>query len=235
VLRWDGEFTESLSLSEECLAICDDLGSLARLSAIHRNVGDTKAYLGQHEEARVHLQRGLALAGEVHSRSGLGAALFSLGQLALAEEECTEAERWLQKSVALFQESGARSEVGRPLALLAGAARGLGQLPAARKNLCEALHISAEIRRVYTPVYALPVAALLLADLGETERAIDIYALASRHGFVANSRLWEDIAGRRLSALAATLPPDVVAAAQERGRTRDLWTTVEELLTELEG
>jgi len=35
------------------------------------------------------------------------------------------------------------------------------------------------------------------------------------------------------SAWAATLPPEVVAAAQERGRTRDLDATVEELLVEL--
>ena len=29
------------------------------------------------------------------------------------------------------------------------------------------------------------------------------------------------------------LPPDVVAAAQQRGRARDLWATAEELLEEL--
>jgi hypothetical protein len=33
---------------------------------------------------------------------------------------------------------------------------------------------------------------------------------------------------------AAALPPDAVAAAQERGRVRDLWATAAELLTELE-
>jgi hypothetical protein len=30
--------------------------------------------------------------------------------------------------------------------------------------------------------------------------------------------------------VAAALPPEVVAAAQERGRARDLWTTAQELL-----
>jgi hypothetical protein len=76
--------------------------------------------------------------------------------------------------------------------------------------------------------------ALLLADLGKGERAVEIYALASRYGFVANSHLWEDIAGHEIAALAATLPQEVVAAAQERGRARDLDTTVQELLVELE-
>jgi hypothetical protein len=102
-------------------------------------------------------------------------------------------------------------------------------------RLCEALQASVDIGDVLTPMQALPAVALLLVDLGQVERAIEIYALASRYGYVANSRLWEDIAGRQIAAVAATLPPDVVAAARERGRARDLCTTAEELLTELEG
>ena len=73
------------------------------------------------------------------------------------------------------------------------------------------------------------------ADQGEKERAVEPYALASRYPFVANLRWFEDIAGRHIAAVAATLPPDVVAAAQERGRARDLEATVVELLVELEG
>jgi hypothetical protein len=38
-----------------------------------------------------------------------------------------------------------------------------------------------------------------------------------------------------LEAVAATLPTDVVTAAQKRGHERDIWVTVEELLTELAG
>jgi len=51
---------------------------------------------------------------------------------------------------------------------------------------------------------------------------------------VANSRWFEDVAGREIAAAAEALPPEVVAAAQERGRARDLWATVEELLDELQ-
>jgi hypothetical protein len=48
--------------------------------------------------------------------------------------------------------------------------------------------------------------------------------------FVANSHWFEDVAGRHV---AAVLPPDVVAAAQERGWARDLDATLAELLIEL--
>jgi hypothetical protein len=73
-----------------------------------------------------------------------------------------------------------------------------------------------------------------MADRGEKERAVELYGLASRYEFVANSRWFEDVAGRRIAAFAATLPPEVVAAAQKRGRARDLDATAKELLAELE-
>ena len=81
---------------------------------------------------------------------------------------------------------------------------------------------------------AVPAAALLLIDRDETERGIEIYALASRHPFAANSRWFEDVAGVHIAAAAASLPPVTVAAARERGRALDLWATVAQLLAEME-
>ena len=60
-----------------------------------------------------------------------------------------------------------------------------------------------------------------------------MYALASCHPFVANSQWFADVAGKHIAAVAATLPPDTVAAAQERGRAQDLEAVVAELLIEL--
>ena len=77
--------------------------------------------------------------------------------------------------------------------------------------------------------------ALLLADLGKVEQTVEIGALVSSFPVVANSRLWRDIAGRHIAAAASTLSPEVVATAEERGRTRDVWATAEELLAEWEG
>jgi hypothetical protein len=74
---------------------------------------------------------------------------------------------------------------------------------------------------------------LLLADRGQAERAVELYALASRYPIVANSRWFEDVAGRHLAAVAAALPAEVCQAAQARGWARDLWATARELLAEL--
>jgi hypothetical protein len=77
--------------------------------------------------------------------------------------------------------------------------------------------------------------ALLFIDRGELERAAELYALASRYPSVANAQWFEDVAGQHIAAAAETLPPEIVTAAQERGRARDLQATVQELRRELSG
>jgi hypothetical protein len=57
--------------------------------------------------------------------------------------------------------------------------------------------------------------------------SLGIRRTASRYPYVANSRWFEDVASKHIAA-AATLPPDAVSAAQERGRARDLWETAQE-------
>ena len=58
--------------------------------------------------------------------------------------------------------------------------------------------------------------------------------LVRRSPFVANSKWFEDAAGRELESLATILPPEVAAAARERGQRLELWPVAEALLNELE-
>ena len=52
---------------------------------------------------------------------------------------------------------------------------------------------------------------------------------------VEKSCWFEDVYGQELMAVAANLPSEELAAAQERGRARELAGTVAELLAKLEG
>jgi tetratricopeptide (TPR) repeat protein len=176
---------------------------------------------------------GLTLSREIGYQRGIGYACWLLGGVALAGEAYVEAQELLLESVAVYQEIEQRSELSSALADLGGVARGLFQLPQAQQHLYEALQTAAEIGFFMPLMYALPAIALLLADQDEKERAVELYALASRYPFVANSCWFEDVAGRHIAAVAATLPPDVAAAAQARGQARDLEATVAELLAEL--
>jgi tetratricopeptide (TPR) repeat protein len=225
-----GRFPEALSILEESQALADDLGMVRPDIA----ASQCSAHLGRFRQARSWAQAGLSEARERGYRWATGHALFSLGVVALAETKYAESREWLQQSVAVWQKSGHRRDASRALAILGGAAVGLGRLTQAREHLCEALQVAVAIRNVLPLMWALPPIALLLAGWGKGERAVEIYALASRYPFVADSRWFAQVFGQRIAAVAETLPAEAVAAAQERGRARDLWATVEELLVELQ-
>ena len=57
-------------------------------------------------------------------------------------------------------------------------------------------------------LWALPAMALLLADEGENEHAVELYALASRYPLVAKSRWFADVMGKEIAAAAAILPAE---------------------------
>ena len=97
------------------------------------------------------------------------------------------------------------------------------------------MRVQIELRGLVWLFTTLPAVALFLADRGEVERAVEVYAAASAHPYVSGSRWFEDVAGRRIATLAEGLPPGVAEAARERGAARDIWAVAEELLAELEG
>jgi hypothetical protein len=84
-------------------------------------------------------------------------------------------------------------------------------------------------------MWGLPALALLLADRGEQERAVEVHALATRYPLVARSRWFEDVVGRPIKDLATTLPTDVVASARERDQVQGLEASLMELLANLGG
>jgi hypothetical protein len=173
-------------------------------------------------------------AQEVGWGRGISYGKLVLSEVALAQASFAHAHRSLQDGL-----RGLKGFVDDPgyadeSAWLGLAARGLERRAEARQNLVSALGSASRHYHFNELMVALAGIALLLADEGEAERAVELYALASRYPFVANSCWFGDIAGKQIAAAAATLPPQVVGAARERGGRQDLGATVRELLAELE-
>ena len=79
---------------------------------------------------------------------------------------------------------------------------------------------------------ALPGVVMFIAGQGQAERALELAAMVNRYPYIANSALWQDIFGKPVAALARTLPPETVTAADQRGLQRDLWATIAEFAAE---
>jgi predicted ATPase/DNA-binding SARP family transcriptional activator len=235
-LHLSGRYAEAHALMEEATARAADLGSRFQ-SGVYIPEYQSKVEMerGLYKQARTLARKALEAAREMRSWRDIGWTLCILGSITLAESAYKEAQRTLQESVIAYRETGKQDELGWALACAGYAARGVGHPAQARRHLCEALRIGAETGTFRALITPLPAIALLLLDEGAPERAVELYALASRYPYVAHSRWFEDVAGREITAAAEALPPDVVARAQERGRARDLWAAVEEILDELGG
>jgi tetratricopeptide (TPR) repeat protein len=233
-----GKFSRADAALEEAVAICQDLGQPVLLAHITTRRGQIEVHMGRYEDARTHAQMVLTLVRDVpvadipHHPS----AQRVLGWATLAQEAYAEAGQWLGESAVIFR-SGRdmrwREWLAWSLAALGRAAHGLGNRSEAQRCLFEALEIAVDMGAFIPLLHLMPIIPVVLTDAGEVERAVELYALAKTHPFVASSQLFEDIAGRFIEAAATTLASDVVAAARERGRALDWWDTAAELLDEL--
>ena len=232
ILLVQGEPARTEALLRDSPAIHSNFGMVSCLSTAL--LGRAQAQIGRYAKARELELAALALARESGYGPHTGLCCWLLGYVAVAEGDHAEAQRWLEESVTTFRANDLAQELSWALVTLAFAERGQKQNCQARQHLVEALAVHAEVGTPVTDAMVFAAAALLLLDEREVERAAELYALAKRHPIVANSQWFEDVAGVHIATAAETLPPDVVAAAQERGRARDLEATVKELLADLE-
>ena len=139
---------------------------------------------------------------------------------------------------------GARDGLACPLAWLGYTLWCLGHRRKGAEYLSQALQTAQQIGACLELPALLTVIAVYLAEGGYSAAvdgapegkvlAIELYALATSDPHVANSHWYRDVTGKRFDAIVATIPADVVSAAQERGQARDLETTAADLLVELD-
>jgi tetratricopeptide (TPR) repeat protein len=234
VLVRRGRFDEGLALMESSLDLYEDLGHRYGGLGLLPFLGESKVHLGRYAEARADAQQGAALSRQAKHRWGVGFAQFVDGLGAVAEGSSRQALALFQEAVTVFEEVRHRENQGWVLGPLGLAARGADEMDLARECVVEALGTGVELGAFVPVMYGLPAAALLLADQGAVERAVEVYACASRYGFVANSCWFEEVAGKPIAAAAAVLQAELIEVARERGQAQAWEAMAAELLTELE-
>lgn len=230
-----GRYAEADLAYEAALAIYRELGADIVFARVTSWQSFTSIWAGAYERARAQAQRALEIGRMRNAtRHGFcGHAHMALGRAALAEGAWADAEQSLGESLVIYGKGHPDDWQAQALSCLSLVARAMGQGAEARQHLAQALQITLRTRGMVATAVALSACALLLCDAGEAERAVEVYAVATRHPFAAGSPWFEDVAGRTLAGAAEGLPKEVVAAAKERGCTRDVNAALRELLTEI--
>jgi tetratricopeptide (TPR) repeat protein len=173
---------------------------------------------------------------EIGDQFHIAWALGDLGRVTMALGEFEQARAHLQQSIVVSVEIDSPSTTAWHLALLGHVATAMRDRQEAKQHYRRALQITVDGQVPGVDLDVLTGWATLLAQGGNKAQALEFVALALHHPPVSVA-WWTDVENREkrlVAQLQAELPPDVFAAAQERGRARDLDQTVKELLVELE-
>jgi hypothetical protein len=160
-------------------------------------------------------------------------ALGDLSELATVLGEYTEAAGLAQESLAMDKRLSRPIEIAWASRVLGNVAREQNDLEGARRYLRQALETGMSAQATAPALLTVVGIAALLMREGETERPVELLALVLHHP--PTWRWTKDRAAPLVAKLEAALSPARFAAAQQRGRARDLTATVKELLAELEG
>lgn len=192
--------------------IFKDLGNIARLQ-------------GQYDQAKGYFQQSFDLAKKAGDYHSLIEAILGFGYLAENQGDYYQAQQHYQavwqrdRDVRSFSAS-ARNGLGR-------VALAQGDIVTAKAHFTETAGMLLAMRTAPEALDALAGLAVVHAQSGDLEQALELLALVLTHP--ATSQETKDRVAGLQAELVAELPPAVVEAARARGHARELWATMAEI------
>jgi predicted ATPase/class 3 adenylate cyclase/transcriptional regulator with XRE-family HTH domain len=231
-VHWAGEMERAVALLNTVEADFRQLMDQPGLIEVLHQRGGALLALGKYGEAERDLRSCIVYAERLNAQTTIGGCRWMLALSATGRGAYDEAERENATAIAMLERGHQRDWCGRAYTTAATLARIRGRRAEAWGWVKAGLLIGVEHRSVLTTVNAVRAAALLRADMGELERAVELGELARPLFY---GKLAEDTVYGPLATLTAALSLERIVAAKERGQQRDLWATGQELLLELEG
>lgn len=232
-LLFGGKFAECLTRYEECWAIHRRLNLPHEPFLASVTIMRARIELGLYDEAAALASDSLSRYRRANDAWSIAFALHCLGRVDLVRGDTKRAASQLEESVSLLQKMNERSLLPEVLFCLGLAYRAAGEREQALDCLTEGLGIILETAPLSPMRFELPLVALLKADDGQVKQAVELFAAARQVGYAANSRWFDDVAWQHIVQHERSLPAAAAAAAEERGRARDLLATARAMLNEL--
>jgi tetratricopeptide (TPR) repeat protein len=232
LLLIQGNFKECLVLKQRELEIVQNLGDRRMVGVVQAEIGEIFCHMGENHQAEEQLRSAISL---LQGRSDYEVAFRHryLGDVLLARGKYEQAMEAYQFSFRFFQ---ANNELGWMLTALTGLSRAelaLGESGNAWRHARQALQLFDQIQLFTFFVYpTVAVYALLLAGNGQVIKALELFALVRRQGYLSNSCWFYDLYGKVVETTAADIPEKEKIMAKKRGQALNFNETVQMLLDE---
>jgi tetratricopeptide (TPR) repeat protein len=226
--QWD----EADRYYADSLLYMQDIVDRQRLCNIYANWSMVKMFSGHYEAAQVIADSNNELANQIQDTYSMMINHYTLGGVALPQGQLEQAAYYLEKAVDSCNQNGFHFISAQVMGTWSIALSRMEQIREGHERMIEALQSGVELHSYTNLSFAVPAAALLLAINGQAERAVELCGLIDEKAMCGKTPWFEDVAGKTIKELAADLSPEVVEAARERGRQRDLFITAAELLKE---
>jgi tetratricopeptide (TPR) repeat protein len=228
-----GRFEEAQAALEEGLESSKHLGDQWGTVSSNVRLGVVEMHLGRHEDAKRRAWESIRMARRAGYGDEIRLSLLLSGSVALARERYIEAQVFLDEGTAGMDEIRQPDDWGWAMTLLVLSACRLGRPDQARELVTRVLQRASEEGAAVPAHWVFAAAAVYLAKQGNDERAVETYALAACHPFVAHSKWLAGVVGQHIDAAAAALPERVAVTAAGRGLNRGSQATMSELLAEM--
>ena len=205
VLEHCGDFAAAAKAYERSIEVAEDSGLRQRVGTGRYKLVQMQVQLGNYTASLELAQAVLEEGGGMGLDSQRAHALIATGLAHLGRGNYDLARQPLEESERLFRKLGHAIYHIKSDGFLGYIARHEGDHPRAWAHVSRSLRWAIEREDVQTISMTLPLAALLLADRGEAERAVALYALACQHPRIADSRWYADVVGREMEGLRDTL------------------------------
>ena len=226
-----GDLPKAIESLHQAIALHQDLGIQRGVAWWTMVLSWVHILLEQYDRARQLAENSLALAQEIKHERCVAQSIHFLGLAALGLHDLLEANRLLAQAVDKYSHINQRLESARSLAHWGITLRALGEGNEAWQMACQSLKLASEIDVWYALKDSLYLFAVMLADQGHIERALEIYAMLRRYSGM-RAPFFENTFGSVVNAAAASLSAYVVGGAQARGQSLDIHETARELLKE---
>lgn len=230
IAKISGRFAEALEYLQKEGPIYEEMGDRHSAGLVYIFMSEVYLGLGEYGPAERRARQALMIWKNFMDLNPFRLlALWPLADALLAQGKVSEAKMVCEEAVVFFQHDFGKQGLGLALTKLGRTEYAEGHLARAWERTLEALDIFTRARHYYFCSAGLAMLALLLAEQGEAERAVEVYALATRHPTMASSIWYAELYGKYIDEAAKDLPLEVSEAAKARGREQDFWQTVARL------